>query len=213
MLAVLIIICFILAFIVLLSVPLDLKFTWDSRHTPSSQFRLEGIFGAFKKDIHRAKVKSGRKKGRIREKPGLGEELYHIRDFIEIIKIKGLVKQTLCLARNGLSQLKIEHFSGNIRFGLDDPSDTGFIFGLINSIKPFINYYADNFSVHPIFNNDTVVFEGNLQGTVRVQPIRLIMPLARFIFSPAAIKLVRKFISQKCKKRKYTLSYQLKSLA
>jgi hypothetical protein len=190
----------IVALIVLLSVPLDVKFTWDSRRKPSGQIRLEWLFGVVKKDIHR--VKSGSKKEESRERPNLGKELDRIRDFIEIIKIKGLVNQTLCLAKDGFRRLKIKHFSGNIRFGLDDPAETGFIFGLINSMKPFLIHYTDEFNVQPVFDDNTVC-EGYLQGTFRLHPIRMTVPAIKFIWSPAVIKLDKAIILLKWKKRKY----------
>lgn len=203
MLAALIIGCLIVAFILIMSVPVDIKIDWDAQQKPFRRFRLEWFFGILGKEVTGKRPKSPGKKSKQRKKLTLTKRLQYTRDLVEILRVKGLLKRILRLIRDIFKQCKLRYFSGDIRIGLGDPADTGFFFGIIYLVTPF----TDRFTVDPDFSGE-IIFEGRLKVIIRLFPIRLTLPLARFVFSMAAFKLARTFIVQKWKRRKYTLSYQ-----
>lgn len=200
--ALLVIVCLIVAFILLLCVPLDLKFVWDSLQKPPGRFRLKWFFGALGRDIQKGAPKPERKEKAKKERAGgATKNLNGIRDFIEIVRIKGLFRQLARLIKDLFKQIKLKNFTGSIRVGLGDPADTGFLFAIVNSALPFLDNLANKASVQPVFEGDSI-FEAHLKGMVRLQPIKFTLPFARFIFSPVGIKLVRTFISMGWKRRK-----------
>jgi hypothetical protein len=192
----------VVAFILLLSIPFVLSFIWDSSQSPSFRCSLDWFFGAFRKDIRNIEKKSGKKDGSFRGEFGLIERLSKLGDFNEILGNGELAKQAKFLIRDIFKCIEIKTFSGDVRIGLGDPSDTGFLCAFIYSVMPFFGHFTGNLSLQPVFDNDTVVFEGDLQGVLRVRPIKLIIPLARFFFSAAVIKSTRVRFMQKRRQRK-----------
>ena len=84
------------------------------------------------------------------------------------LAFKSLKKELIFLLKKLLPRrLKVD-----VRFGFDDPADTGYVLGVINifyKVRSKMNIYPD-------FNNK--VFEGNVKGSGH---IRLIYPLVSFV--------------------------------
>lgn len=77
------------------------------------------------------------------------------------------------------SKLSVERLALDLRFGVDDPAETGQIFG---ALTPFIHGTQGTrrvaFNVEPVF--DRAVLEGRAALDIHLTPARLILPLARF---------------------------------
>jgi len=89
-----------------------------------------------------------------------------------------------------------------MRVGLGDPADIGLLFALIGPVMPFLAPSSvKRIAVRPDFS-DSAVCEGFMQGALRIQPIKLVVPLERFVFSLPVIRLVTKFILRRWKLKK-----------
>lgn len=78
-----------------------------------------------------------------------------------------------------LAAFHIRNFAIDVRFGCNDPADTGYIFGMITPLL----YGTSGFQrVHmhadPVF--ETEVFEGRAMIDVSIVPIKLLPPIFRF---------------------------------
>ena len=86
------------------------------------------------------------------------------------------------LVNDIFGRLHVEKLALDVRFGADDPADTGQIYG---SIAPVIYGTAGcrslQLNVRPVF--DGAVFDGHAALDVRFTPLRLIPPFVRFGWS------------------------------
>lgn len=186
--------------ILVLCVPLDATLNVDSSGKPKFRARLEWLFGLLSKELGRAKKKPEEKKvvtGEKRKKKrrmGFGT-------ILKILRTKGLPRQIKNLVRDVLGQLKIRELAVNLRLGLDNPADTGFLFALIGATTPFLRLPSQyQITVQPSF--DKAVFEGFSYGHVRLRPIKLVGPFIRFVFSLAALRVVKILVLSKWRGKK-----------
>ena len=186
--------------ILALSIPLDMVLHLDVHGKLKFRMRLVWLWGLVSKEIKRRKKKREEKK-EVPEKRKPKKRKGRPRDFLKILRTKGLVKQFKRLVKDILSCLRIKNLKGEFKIGLDNPADTGLLFAFIEPIQILNPYLRQQFNLKPSFDEEPV-FEGYLQGSVGLKPICLVTPLIRFIFSPVAMRLVKVFILNKWKRRK-----------
>ena len=156
--------------ILVLCVPLDAALSIDTSEKPKYRLGLVWLFGLIGKEISRKKKKPEEKKEITKKKPKRKSRI-GFNTVLKILRTKGLLSQFQDLVRGVLSQLKIRELRVNLKLGLDSPADTGFLFALIGSTKPFLNLPSQyQIRVQPSFHDETV-FEGYLHGVLRLQPI------------------------------------------
>ena len=178
--------------IFVLCVPLDAALTIDTSGRPKFRLRLVWLFGLVSKEVKREKKKPEKKRKRR-----IG-----FRPISRILRIKGLLRQLKDLVRDIIGQLTIRELAVNLKLGLDNPADTGFLFASIGSITPFLNLPSQyQLRVQPSFY-DEAVFEGHLHGVLRLWPIKLITPFIRFVFSLAVLRVVKILVLSKWKRKK-----------
>jgi hypothetical protein len=211
LLAAIIIGALLLAGFLLFCVPADLKFIWDSRQKPSSEIRLEWFWGVFKLDV-------GTIWGRPAKKEAMGARGYTIfgkidyaRDLLSSLPTRKLLVRTLRLINDVVKQIKVKYLGARFRIGLGDPADTGFLLAGLGGIVTFLGLFTNELVVQPVFEADTLVFEGQIRATLRIRPIKLVVPLTRYIFSSVVLRSVWLMVLLRWKRRKYPLKYQLQS--
>lgn len=180
--------------ILALSLPLDMTFKADIYGRPKLRMRLSWLFGLLIKEIAGGK-KEPEPKGKA------GKKRWRISNIPQFFKLKGLVKQSYRLVQGIISQLKIRNLIVDLRIGLDNPADTGILFAIIGPALAFLNpRYPHQISIQPSF--DDAVLEGYTLGKIRLQPIRLTIPLLKFVFSSAALRAVKVLAAGKWKRKK-----------
>lgn len=178
--------------IFVLCVPLDAALNIDTSVRPKFRLRLVWLFGLVSKEVKREKKKPEKKRKRR-----IG-----FRTISRILRIKGLLRQVKDLVRDVIGQLKIRELAVNLKLGLDNPADTGFLFASIGSITPFLSLPSQyQLRVQPSFY-DEAVFEGYLHGVLRLWPIKLVRPFVRFVFSLATLRVVKVLVLSKWKRKK-----------
>lgn len=196
--------CLVAVFVLLLSVPVYMLVHLDvhGQARPRSTMRLVWLFGLVSREIKRERPKPGGKKKKARRKAGLVETGRGIRTLLEILRIKGLLRQTLRLVREVLRQVRVRHLDVDMKIGLDNPADTGFLFAVVGPALVFLGpAFPGRMSLQPAFG-DGAVCDGYLHGVLGLQPIRLVVPLGRFIFSLALLRLGRTVIRRRWKARR-----------
>ena len=77
------------------------------------------------------------------------------------------------------------HVAG--RVGLDDPCETGRLWGGICAFTGFLHGSKRvRFQVEPEFNEAVLELDG--RGEIRIIPFSLFLPTARFVLSPATLR-------------------------
>lgn len=170
--------------------PLDLVFEVEAYGSLKFNMRLAWLFGLIDKEIagrrkpEEEKRLAGSKQKRHRRRIGL-------RTLFQILQIKGLLRQGKDLLKDMFGCLRLKDFRADFTVGLDDPAETGFLFAVIAPIIPFLG--SSRFSeirVRPSFE-DGATCKGYLRGMVRLLPIRLVLPLLKFVFSLPTLRAVK----------------------
>lgn len=181
--------------------PLDVAFNLDMSGKPELKVRLVWLFGLISKELSRENKKPEAKRKITKEKRKEKRRIW-FRTTLRILRTKGLPRQLKDLVKDILGQLKIRELGVNLKLGLDNPADMGFLFALIGATTPFLRLPSQyQIRVQPSFY-DEAVFEGYLQGVLRLWPITLFGSLLRFVFSLAAFRVVKILVLSKWKGKK-----------
>ena len=188
----------VLLSILLLLVPVDAVLTLDTSAERKFQVRLVWLFGLVRPELERERRKpEARQPGRAKRKRGI-----EWRTIWRILRTKGLLTKIKNLARDVFSQIRIKEVAVNLRLGLDDPADTGMVFAVIGAARPFLKLPRQcELRIEPSFSGQPF-FQGNLHGVLRLQPIRMAIPLGRFIFSPTMFRVLKILVSSRRQDRR-----------
>lgn len=182
-------------------VPLDIKLKLNVRGRFESQIELGWFFGLVRREIIRGKETAGKEKGVAPSKRRRGWSRTDIRTIFDVVRTKGLVREVTRFMRRVISSLKIREFGADFRVGLGDPADTGLLFALLGPLTALLNsLLADRIRFQPSFDEGTVI-EGNLYGTFRMWPVRLVPPFIGFVFSSATRRAVKTLVLARWKRR------------
>lgn len=190
----------IIIFLVLL-VPIDIAFHTYVPGKPKFSLRLAWLFGLVSREITgREKPEEKKKVVKGRKKPG--RKINRVKNIFELLRIKGLLMQVSVLVRRIIGCFKIKELSADFKVGLGDPADTGMLFAAIGPAALLSgSTFPCQIRIEPSFQSETT-FTGRLNGTVRLQPIKLVVPLIRFVFSLATIRVIQKLVLTRWKRKK-----------
>lgn len=196
--------------ILILSIPFGL--VWQVEISEVTRYTLKwywffGLLGREIKPGKRAPRKKPPAKAPQKKKPrrfsvtNIKKMIQMARMGPDYLRIRGLVRQIMLLAKRIWRCLKIEKLEAELIIGLDDPVDT---FHLFTVTEP-VNRLLDHFQPYPIriwpsFYETTL--EGYTAGRVKIYPVQLIPPILGFVFSMPALRLIRKLISDRWKIRR-----------
>ena len=186
--------------ILVLSVPLNMVVRVSVPGKPKFQGKLVWLFGLVRKEITgRKKPEEKKKVVKKRRKPGEGRRRFG--NIFKILRTRGMLKQLRVLLRDILGCLKIRDLTADFTVGLGNPADTGLLFALIGPTTFWLSSSTyHRIRVQPSFA-DEATFQGYLSGAVRLSPIHLVIPLLKFIFSLATVRVVKKLVLAKWKRK------------
>lgn len=185
--------------ILLLSIPFDLTFRFESYSRPKFELRWAWFFGLLSGDFKPGKRKPGKSKARRKFDLILIQE--RVRTTLEFLRIRGLVTQFFIFIKRVWRSFKIRDFEAEFNIGLDDPSETFYLFAITEPFNRLINYvqpYAIN--IRPNFAEP--VFEGYAHGSFRIYPFLLVPPMVQFIFSPPSFRLMGRMVAIRWKRKR-----------
>ena len=185
--------------ILVLCIPFDMVLRLGVYGVVKLKMSVSWLFGGVSQEVGQRKRKPKRKAAEA--KPKLIERGKGARTALGILQTRGLPGQLKRLLKGIIHCFKIQKFEADFRVGLDNPADTGFLFGLIG---PTLLFTSSSFPypvrVRPAF--DEAVFEGYLHGTIRLWPIQLVPSIFRFVFSLTTVRVIKKLVLTKWKRRK-----------
>ena len=181
-------------FLLVLSVPLDLAFHLDVHGRTRFSLKLVWLFGLVGKELGRRKKKAKPKKDK--EKKG------GARKALKFLRTKGLLRQIKILVTDVFNSLSIRQLNANFKIGLDNSMDTSLLLGIIESLRLFWRpSFPNEIDIRADYGGE-VVLEGHMQAVVRLLPIRLVIPLLKFVFSFPTLRIIKTAVSAKWKKKR-----------
>ena len=198
MLALYVVAGILLVIVLVLSVPVDLRFDFKTGGDGRAILRAEWLFGLVGKGLlPRKKRVEKPKKPKKPRKRGRSD----FRSILTLVRTRGVVPEFIRLVKRMVGSIHIRQLNADIRLGLDDPADTGVMCAVLWPvfIRPVISR-TTRWSVEPVFTGPT--FEAALQGNVRVFPAEIVANALRFILSPAGLRLIKVMVVSRWKKKK-----------
>ena len=191
----------ILVIILILCVPLDFVFHIDTRARPRLKLSFVWFFGLVDKEISKKKKKPPEKEDRA--KPVKKSKSRIDRQMIfKIIRIEGLFKQLKQFIKDMFSCFNLRELVVDCEIHPDDPADTGILYALALSFNGLTDYCSPHrIHIWPSFESNALL-DGTIAGSIRLQPIKLCKPVARFVFSMPIARLLYTFVRSKWKKEK-----------
>ena len=181
-----------LAVLILLVFCIPLEFTFRMQVAGRTEFGVRVLwgFGLVRKALA-TKKKPPEKKSRANAKPRPRKREGRTDTMLQVLRSKGMLSQLQILVIDTLRCLRLKELNADIRIGLDDPADTGLLFALIGPAAVFVrSIWHHQIRVVPSFE-DEAILEGHVHGTVSVQPIQLIPPFLRFVFSSPTFNVLK----------------------
>lgn len=172
--------------VLVLSVPLNTRIAFDSSSPRKVRVRLTWLFGLISlepgpREQKKALPPAGRHRKRKRAGGNLGR-------MWRMAGNRGLAAEIKKLLSRTVGRLKITELAVRLTVGFDDPADGGMVFAMVGAARPFLRLPAGHELVIQPCLSDHPFIKGQAHCVVRLQPIRLVPPLARFIFSAPARK-------------------------
>ncbi len=185
--------------VLILCVPLELAFNASLPGRSRFRFKLLWFFGLVGKEMG-GREKPEEKAAPKKQKPKKRKRRF--KDIFVLLRTKGLFKQFNVFISDLWHCFRIRDLNADIRVGLGSPDDTGLLFAFIGPSVFWLNStFPLRVNVQPAFGSEAT-FEGNARVKVRLRPIKLLIPLSRFLFSPAAFRLLRNYLASRWKRKK-----------
>ncbi|MDE2729365.1 MAG: DUF2953 domain-containing protein [Gemmatimonadota bacterium] len=104
-----------------------------------------------------------------------------------VLKTRGFVRGVLRFLRDMARCVRFVSLHVAGRFGLDNPCDTGRLWGTFCALTGFLHGAERvRLRVEPDF--DEAVFELDGRGEIRIIPVTLFLPFIRFVLAPATLR-------------------------
>lgn len=185
--------------IILLCVPLNMVLRTDVSGSPKLHLRFSWLFGLVTREVTPGRKKPEEEKKVVsrRKQRGIG-----LRTVFQILRTKGLLRQSKHLISNVLGCLSSRNLAVNLKIGLDSPADTGLLFAVIGPAIALLRFpFPYEITVQPSFRGEAVV-EGYSYGRVRLWPIKLVPPLFKFACSLPAFRATKLLVINKWRRKK-----------
>jgi len=187
------IIGFLFFLIVVLIVPVDIQFAYSSHAFTASRTRIRWLFGLitfdvmnedreFDKDKKKQKVKLEEKKTFRRKVKKRNQRAFKPAIVLAVVGSRGFIRRVTLLIREIITVVEFKRMYCHFSFGLDDPADTGRIYGLLSPAIAFLHLVPRvRFSFNPLF--DRVALETEINADVRIVPMKFVLAIFSFLFS------------------------------
>jgi hypothetical protein len=184
---------FLALVILLLFVPVNLFFHLDVYGRPRFKARFSWLFGLLARDITGRKKKETVPKTTVKKKAGKKKRSGG-RKALRALATRGIIWRLKALVLGILRRLEFRDFRMDFRGGFENPADSAMVYFLIWPAYLFLGpAFGRNVQLQVSFEGEAFL-EGYCQGVVRLRPIRLAPPLARFVFSAPALRAIKRMV-------------------
>ena len=188
----------LLSVLLLLAIPVTISFSVVRREAFSGRITIGWLFGLLQftpsKPSGTGRTEKKRRPAADRAQPDdspgktpSAAPRTATKRFMALLKSKGFMRGVLKCTRGMATRVRFVSLRIAGRFGLGNPYDTGRLWGYICAFTGFL-HGADRVRllVEPEFDETILEFDG--EGELRVVPVTLFWPAARFVLSPATLR-------------------------
>lgn len=165
-------------------IPLDIESYFVIGEKERFSVKIRWLFGLIHKELDKKEKRTKKEKKAKKKKPS--KRPRRPRNISEPLSDREFMRRVKVLVEELISALQFRNLKARLRFGLDDPSDTGFLFGYLCALQPLLASFQIDARFEPSFDEE--VIEGYAKGSLRLWPIKIILPIVRFM---ASIKTIR----------------------
>ena len=182
--------------IFVLVVPIDIELTYNNQAQNKSRTRITWLFGLISfdvKEIKKSKFKIKTTKPLRHKEKKRKEKTDGLKSVLVLIQSKGFLRRVIRLIREIIAVAEIGRLDWHLGFGLDDPADTGRVYGMLSPAFSFM--YACpriHFSFVPLFGRMTL--ETKINAAIRIVPMKFVLAVLSFIFSAENFRAINAVI-------------------
>jgi len=174
-----------LLFVLLFAIPVDLVFCVEKDVDFKSRVRVRWMFGLIGRDI------TSRKKRPEKEKK---KRKGNIKPLLAMLRTRGFLQKLTKFVKHVFQLLNVRELKLNLRVGLSDPAETGFLFAVIGPAMVYVKSLSSlDVHVEPDFEQENL--RGYFQGDLRASPIQFVKPFALFLFSATTIRAIKAMVA------------------
>ena len=189
------------AVLLVMSVPLELRYKASLTGKPRFSLWLSWLHGMVKKDMTAGRASTAARHQNEAEKPLPKRGAGNWRLALKLLGVRGLIKRIKRLIRDVLRHVHHREVQADLTIGLNDPADAGMLFSFLGPATVFTDLYTSfRFTARPVIS-DEIYVKGNARGKIRLRPIELVLPVFRFLFSRPVFRTLIIFVSHKWKRR------------
>jgi len=180
------------AVVLLLAIPVRVSIRLVTSEQPRVRWQLRWLFGL-------VDVRSGTRKARREERPpeevsSAGARTSRRRRrgpsaVLAALRTEGLIRRAQQLVLGLLKAVRWEHLSAGIRFGFDDPADTGMWYGALAPVLVASRARGWPVSCQPVFDDECL--EGTCSAAAHLRPISIVRVALRFLVSTEVLRAIR----------------------
>lgn len=176
-----------LAIILVLWIPIDVALNVETAATRKVRIRLIWLFGVLTINLPGGKP---RREQRRREDRKSRRRRPKAEQLLAVVHTKGLLAAAVRWLRRLRTAVTMRELRLRVRFGFDDPADTGLFFAAIAPVMWLLRASGlDRFSAEADFEEETLSIDGNVD--VRIYPAPIIGASAMFLLSPATLRAAK----------------------
>ena len=172
--------------IALLAIPVEIAFNIQRREMFYSSFSIGWLFGVVRLPLKMNGSEPSSKPQKRKKKRKGGESG---RRTIAIAGNKSFRLRLIRFFKDIIGAVQVSGLTLRARLGLDDPADTGMLWGFIGPFSVLLaGIRKAVIRIEPEFMNETFEFES--KGEIRVVPLKVITIIVFFILSPVTIRMI-----------------------
>jgi hypothetical protein len=189
---------------ILLCMPVDFWFKLNTRASPKFSADFGWLFGLIKFTVNRQSEEkkplaaTGKQVKPAKQRKAQGTDW---RIIVSIVRIRGLFKEFFRFISRSIRLVEIKKLAAELRIGLEDPVDTGYLFALSAPLNYAFSLLPFRINIEPVYESE-LVLDLKSEGSVRVYPFRVVGNILRFVFSAPGRRLTWLFLSGKLKAKK-----------
>ena len=175
----------LLGLLLLLTIPVELSFAVRRRQHFRARVTIEWLFGCVRLPLRKtSRVPERPPKAHTSKRAGSGGKRV-----IALLDSKGFVVHLFKMISSLIRHVRVRRMVCHVCMGLDDPADTGRLWGVVGSLANTLPRprHAD-VVVTPDFTAAVLHIDG--QGRIRIIPIAMIAVVIIFLISPTTVRAV-----------------------
>ncbi len=188
---------FLVCLMVILAMPINLIFSVHKQGAAQWSVVVCWLFGLVR--IPMPTMESfGRRRRRKPERPRaikriIGSVFGGKDRIMPVLKSKGFMKRVVRLVKDLMRTVHVHRLGLHARLGLDDPADTGRLWGMVGPLAGLLSdYQSVDVNIEPEFRAETFDLDG--EGDIRIIPLQIIFVIVSFLISPATLRAVKTLV-------------------